>query len=66
MQNRWRLPFEQIIYIGDNPNKDFQAPKQLGMRWIYYKNEDGLYSAGIDCIKNKIYTLNGLVAYIQQ
>ena len=66
MQNRWRLPFEQIIYIGDNPNKEFQAPKQLGMRWIYYKNEDGLYSAGIDCIKNKIYTLNGLVAYIQQ
>ncbi|MCB7320094.1 HAD-IA family hydrolase [Lacrimispora sp. 210928-DFI.3.58] len=44
MQNRWRLPFEQILYIGDNPNKDFQAPRQLGMRSLYFKNEDGLYS----------------------
>lgn len=45
MQNRWRLPFEQIMYVGDNPNKDFQAPKQLGMRWVYFANEDGLYSS---------------------
>lgn len=44
IQNRWKIPFEQIIYIGDNPNKDFQAPKQLGMRSIYFKNEDGFYS----------------------
>lgn len=48
MQNRWRLPFEQIVYVGDNPNKDFQAPKQLGMRWKYFKNEDGLYSKESD------------------
>lgn len=44
MQNRWRLPFEQIVYVGDNPNKDFQAPKQLGMRYLYFENQDGLYS----------------------
>lgn len=44
MQNRWKIPFEQIIYVGDNPNKDFQAPKQLGMRWRYLANADGLYS----------------------
>lgn len=43
MQNRWRIPFEQIVYVGDNSNKDFQAPKQLGMRWKYFANEDGLY-----------------------
>ena len=43
MQNRWRLPFEHIIYVGDNPNKDFQAAKQLGMRWVHIKNENGLY-----------------------
>lgn len=43
MQRRWRLPFEQIIYVGDNQNKDFQAPKQLGMRWRYFANKDGLY-----------------------
>ena len=46
MQNRWRIPFEQIAYVGDNPNKDFQAPKQLGMRWVYFANEDGLYFDG--------------------
>lgn len=43
MQNRWRIPFEQIIYVGDNPNKDFQAPKQLGMAHICFVNPDGLY-----------------------
>lgn len=46
MQNRWRLPYEQIVYVGDNPNKDFQACRQLGMRWKYFRNEDGLYSHG--------------------
>lgn len=50
MQNRWKIPFEQIVYVGDNPNKDFQAPKQLGMRWKYFKNPDGLYSVdGMEC-----------------
>ena len=43
MQNRWRIPFEQMIYIGDNPSKDFQAPSQLGMAHIYFKNMNGLY-----------------------
>lgn len=54
MQNRWRIPFEQIIYVGDNPNKDFQASKQLGMRWRYFSNEDGLYVQNEleNCIKN--------------
>lgn len=45
MQNRWRIPFEQLIYVGDNINKDFQAPKQLGMRWLYFDNQEGLYSS---------------------
>lgn len=54
MQNRWRIPFEQIIYVGDNPNKDFQASKQLEMRWRYFTNEDGLYVQNElgNCIKN--------------
>ncbi|MBO6129126.1 MAG: ATP-grasp domain-containing protein [Pseudobutyrivibrio sp.] len=43
MQNRWCIPFEQIMYVGDNVNKDFQAPKQLGMKWVWFKNPDGLY-----------------------
>ncbi len=43
MQRKWRIPFEQIMYVGDNIYKDFQAPRQLGMRSIYVKNKDGLY-----------------------
>ncbi len=44
MSCRWKLPFEQIAYVGDNPRKDFYAPAQLGMKSIYFKNKDGLYS----------------------
>ena len=44
MQRRWRIPFEQIVYVGDNLTKDFQAPKQLGMQTIWFENKDGLYS----------------------
>ncbi len=43
MQTRWRIPFENIIYVGDNVNKDFQAPKQLGMKSVLYENSNGLY-----------------------
>lgn len=53
MQTRWKLPYEQIIYVGDNPNKDFQACRQLGMRWKYFGNEDGLY-ASVDEECNKM------------
>lgn len=44
MQRKWRIPFEQMMYVGDNPSKDFQACKQLGMRWVYFKNVEGIYS----------------------
>jgi len=43
LQNRWRIPFENIMYVGDNANKDFQAPRQLGMKWLWLANFDGLY-----------------------
>ena len=43
MQTRWKLPFEELMYVGDNINKDFQAPRQLGMQTAYVRNEGGLY-----------------------
>ena len=46
MMTRWRLNPADIIYVGDNPAKDFQAPQQLGMRSIFFKNDSGLYSYG--------------------
>ena len=48
IQNRWRMPFENIIYVGDNLSKDFQAPKQLGMRWVLFNNKDGIYYKEVD------------------
>ena len=44
MQEKWQLPFEKMIYIGDNPKKDFAAPEKLGMDSLYFRNPDGLYS----------------------
>lgn len=43
LATRWRMLYEEIVYIGDNPTKDFKAPEQLGMKSIYFMNEDGLY-----------------------
>ena len=43
IQRRWELPFEQMVYVGDNAEKDFQAPKQLGMRRIFLRNKEGIY-----------------------
>ena len=43
IQRRWELPFEQMVYVGDNAEKDFQVPKQLGMRSIFLRNKEGIY-----------------------
>ncbi len=43
MTTRWRLNPADVVYVGDNPVKDFQAPYQLGMRRLWFKNVDGLY-----------------------
>lgn len=43
MQMKWKLPTNQIAYIGDNLRKDFQAPAQLGMKCFYVSNPEGLY-----------------------
>lgn len=51
MQRRWGLPFEQMVYVGDNAGKDFQAPKQLGMRSVFFRNIDGIY---FDNSKNNV------------
>ena len=53
MMTRWRLNPADIVYVGDNPAKDFQAPQQLGMRSLWFRNMDGLYqeySTGIAAI----------------
>lgn len=43
MQKKLQIPFESLVYIGDNMKKDFTAPKALGMQSIYFSNKEGLY-----------------------
>ena len=43
MQCRLNVPFEQMVYIGDNPRKDFSAPTALGMQTVFFRNPEGLY-----------------------
>lgn len=52
IQRRWRIPYGRIAYVGDNPIKDFQAPRQLGMKCVWVRNIDGIYSMdeGLDYV----------------
>ena len=43
MQQALDIPFEKMVYIGDNTKKDFIAPQALGMQCIWFSNPDGLY-----------------------
>lgn len=53
---KWRLNYREIVYVADNINKDFQAPQQLGLRSLWFKNNDGLYTfnaySDLYCIEN--------------
>lgn len=43
LHERTSVAYEKMAYIGDNTNKDFIAPKRLGMQCIFFNNTDGLY-----------------------
>ena len=43
MQEVLEVPFEKMVYIGDNLKKDFVAPEQLDMWAIWFENKEGLY-----------------------
>ncbi len=62
---RWRLNPADVIYVGDNVAKDFQAPQQLGMKSIWLKNQDGLYFTSNDEInKMTISSINEIQNFI--
>lgn len=44
MQKKFDVSFDTIVYVGDNLKKDFVAPQALGMKSIWFKNIEGLYS----------------------
>lgn len=43
MKAKLDVAYSEMCYVGDNINKDFIAPQKLGMRSIWFKNQDGLY-----------------------
>ncbi len=44
MKEQLGVEYSEMCYVGDNMNKDFIAPERLGMKSIWFKNRDGLYS----------------------
>ena len=61
MVTRWRLNPADVVYVGDNPVKDFQAPQQLGMRHLLFKNSDGLYSGELVNCKDQFSSIEELL-----
>lgn len=43
MCERLGCEYDDMMYVGDNKSKDFQAPVSLGMQAIWYRNKKGLY-----------------------
>lgn len=44
IRERLGVSFEDMIYVGDNVQKDFQGPVSLGMMAVWYRNKQGIYS----------------------
>jgi len=43
MRERLGINYSRLVYIGDNPNKDFSTPLSLGMHVIRFIPEDGFW-----------------------
>ena len=43
MRDKMNIPFERMVYVGDNINKDFIAPNKLGMKQIYFNNPEKIH-----------------------
>ncbi len=66
MITKWRLNPADVIYVGDNPVKDFQAPQQLGMKSVLINNKEKLYigeTTNETCIK--VSTVCDVATYIR-
>ncbi|MGQ9635777.1 MAG: HAD family hydrolase, partial [Bryobacteraceae bacterium] len=43
LQTRWDATSSIFVYVGDNPVKDFAAPRALGWTTVRVRRPDGLY-----------------------
>lgn len=49
IQRLFDIPYNHMLYIGDNAEKDFEAPEHLGMSYWHFDNPDGLHRNGKKC-----------------
>ena len=66
MRTRWRLNYNQNLYIGDNLNKDFQAPRQLGIKTLLFANPEGIYYKARQACESEIFCYDSAVTSIEQ
>lgn len=43
MKEYFKCDYQQMCYVGDNIKKDGIAPEKLGMKFIHFRNKNGLY-----------------------
>ena len=64
---RWRLNPADVVYVGDNPMKDFQAPQQLGMRSLLVGSKEGMYGGHfLKWNDMKVYSIHEVSKYLQE
>lgn len=67
INTKWRLNPADIVYVGDNITKDFQAPNQLGMRCIWFNNKESLYySNSTEVNTEMVSTIKQLEKYLNE
>lgn len=45
LKGRLRTEYAEMLYVGDNAEKDFTAPEKLGMQCLYFRHGTGLYAS---------------------
>ena len=67
MQRKLGVAFESMVYVGDNLTKDLIAPRQLGMRAVWFDNSDGVHTmpSGALLPENKIDAITDIVKFVK-
>lgn len=67
VEERMGLHGEQLMYLGDNPRKDFDAPQQLGWQTVWVERKAGIYFGNTDSAQtdHRIVDLSELLALPQ-
>jgi FMN phosphatase YigB (HAD superfamily) len=62
MQRKMGIPFESMVYVGDNLTKDLIAPRQLGMRAIWFDNADRVHKVSCEyrAVEEKISNISSV------